>query len=123
MTDPISRPPVLVLVRDLMFCSRITATATTANIPFKVIRDPAKLAGEIGDRLIVDLNQPQTIAAAGDWHRTTGRPVIGFVSHVDVETISQAKAAGLDRILARSQFVQQLSALLNDRGDGSAAAH
>ncbi len=112
MTETTSRPPVLILVRDLMFCSRITATATAANVPFKVIRDPAKLAGEVGDRLIVDLNQAQTITAAADWRRATGRAVVGFVSHVDGETIAAAKAAGLDRIMARSQFVQQLPMLL-----------
>jgi hypothetical protein len=114
MTDTTSRPPVLVMVRDLMFCSRITATAGAANVPFKVIRDPAKLAGEIGDRLIVDLNQPQTITAAADWRRATGRAVIGFVSHVDSETIAAAKAAGLDRVMARSQFVQLLPTLLTE---------
>jgi hypothetical protein len=112
MTDAISKPLVLVLVRDLMFCSKITATASAANIPFKVIRDPAKLAGEVGDRLIVDLNQPQTIEAAAQWRAATGRPAIGFVSHVDVEAIAAANAAGIDRVMARSQFVQQLPMLL-----------
>src|ERR1700722_16801819 len=114
MAETTFRPPVLVLVRDLMFCSKITATAAAGNVPFKVIRDPAKLAGEIGDRLMVDLNQPQAIAAASDWRRATGRPTIGFVSHVDVEAIAAAKAARIDLVLARSQFVQQLSALLTD---------
>jgi len=112
MTDAIPKPLLLVLVRDLMFCSKITATASAANIPFKVIRDPAKLAGEVGDRLMVDLNQPQAIDAAAQWRTATGQPAIGFVSHVDVEAIAAAKAAGIDRVMARSQFVQQLPMLL-----------
>ena len=118
MTDTTPPPlplPVLIMVRDLLFSSRITATAKSANIPFKVIRDPAKLAGEPGDRLIVDLNQPQTIPAAADWRKQSGRPVIGFVSHVDADTIAQAKAAGLDKVMARSQFVQQLESLLAEK--------
>ena len=114
MSETISKPLVLVLVRDLMFCSKITATASAASIPFKVIRDPAKLTGEIGDRLIVDLNQPQAIDAAAQWRSATGRPAIGFVSHVDVEAIAAAKAAGIDRVMARRQFVQLLLALLAD---------
>jgi hypothetical protein len=123
MTDTNPPQPVLILVRDLLLSSRITAAANAAGIPFKVIRDPAKLAGQLGDRLIVDLNQPQTISAAADWRNHTGRPVIGFVSHVDAETIAQAKAAGLDRVMARSQFVQQLEMLLTDAVGASPPAH
>jgi hypothetical protein len=49
--------PVLCLVRDLLFLSKITATARSLGVEVKTLRDPAKLATETGDWLIVDLNQ------------------------------------------------------------------
>ena len=105
---------MLALIRDLMFSSRVTGTAAELGIPVRVIRDPARLAGEPGRRLIVDLNQPGAIDAASAWRgRGGGRAdVIGFVSHVDTATIQQARAAGIDRVMARSQFVQVLPQLL-----------
>ena len=47
--------PILALVRDLMFTSKITATARAAGQAIKVVRDPGQLAAE-GALLIVDLN-------------------------------------------------------------------
>jgi hypothetical protein len=109
MADPL---PVLVLVRDLMFSSRISAAARAAEVPVTMLRDPAALAGVQGRRLIVDLNQPGATEAAVEWKRSSPGEVIGFVSHVDAETISGARAAGIDRILPRSRFVEVLSDLL-----------
>jgi hypothetical protein len=41
-----------------------------------------------------------------------GGQVIGFVSHVDTDTIAKARESGLDRVMARSGFVGALPALL-----------
>src|SRR3954467_5509104 len=104
--------PVLALVRDLMFSSRISATARAANVPVKLLRDPAALAGAEGRLLIVDLNQPGALEAAVAWKRNASSEVVGFVSHVDAETISRAKSAGIDRVIPRSRFVEILPELL-----------
>jgi hypothetical protein len=113
MSDP---RPVIALVRDLIFASRITATAASVAAPVTVVRDPAKLAGHASDVadavLIVDLNLPGAIAAARAWKAATGGVVTGFVSHVDTATIAAARDAGVDRVLARSRFVELLPALL-----------
>ena len=108
------RQPVLVLVRDLLFAAKITATAKAAGVESRLIRDPNRLLEQPGDRLIVDLNQAGTITAATQWQQATGRPVIGFVSHVDKDTTAQARSAGLDRVVARSYFVEHLQQLLAD---------
>jgi hypothetical protein len=111
-SDP---PPILVLVRDLMFSGRILAEARAAGVNVKVIRDPsgiAKLENADSSLMIADLNLPGAIVAASDWRRRTEGIVVGFVSHVDSDTISQAKAAGLDQVLARSRFVTVLPELL-----------
>ena len=62
--------------------------------------------------MIVDLNLTGAIEAAAEWRKTGNRKVAGFVSHVDAKTIAQAKSAGIDQVLARSQFVQILPDLL-----------
>src|SRR5438132_11710344 len=103
---------VLVLVRDLIFSSRISATARAGGAKVKMLRDPSALASEAGLRLIVDLDQTGAIEAAADWKRRGGGTVIGFVSHVNAEAIRQAREAGLDQVLARSAFVESLSRLL-----------
>jgi hypothetical protein len=38
--------------------------------------------------------------------------VIGFVSHVDTQTIERAKAAGLDEVLPRSRFTAMLEQII-----------
>jgi hypothetical protein len=103
---------VLALVRDLMFSSKITATARAEGVAVKIVRDASKLAGEPGHRLLVDLNQDGAIPAAIEWKSRTGGAVIGFVSHVDAATIKLAREAGFDQVLARSRFVEILPELL-----------
>jgi hypothetical protein len=109
MPDP---TPILILVRDLIFSTKITATARAANCPIKLMRDPSKLAGESGTRLIVDLNLEGAIPAAIAWKQATGGEVIGFVSHVDTALIVAARAGGIDRVMPRSEFVRVLPELL-----------
>ena len=108
---------VLVLVRDLMFSSRIAATARAADAPVTLYRDPAALAAApaAAARLIVDLNLPGGIEAAAAWKQSSPatRHVVGFVSHVDADTIARARAAGIDQVLPRSRFVESLPDLLS----------
>src|SRR5215216_2059126 len=103
---------ILVLVRDLMFASKIMGSAQSLGVAVKMIRDPAKLAGEQGDRVIVDLNQEGALEAAAEWKKTSGGRVIGFVSHVDRDTMDRARDLGIDEVLPRSVFVQRLPELL-----------
>ena len=104
--------PILVLVRDLMFASKISATAQAMQVAVKLIRDPEKLAAEPGEKVIVDLNQPGALEAAANWKALTHGRAIGFVSHVDRDTIALAESMGIDQILPRSQFVQKLVEIL-----------
>ena len=103
--------PILLLCRDLMFVSKVTATARAKNRPLRVIRDPAQLPPE-GTRLLVDLNQDGAIPAAAAWKSATAGEVIAFVSHVDTDTIQHAKSAGLDQVLTRGRFTAMLDDLV-----------
>jgi TusA-related sulfurtransferase len=107
-------PPaaVLALCRDLIFASRISATARALGVPCRILRDPAKLAHQPGDLLLVDLNEPGAIEAVASWGQRHSRPVIGFVSHVDAARIAQARDAGIARVMARSGFVDALPEIL-----------
>lgn len=104
--------PILALVRDLLFSSRISATARAINRQVRIIREPAQLANETGNLLIVDLNLAGAVEAAAAWKTNSGQQVVGFVSHVDAETIAKARSLGIDRVMARSHFVEVLPKLL-----------
>ena len=111
--------PVVVLVRDLILGSRVSAAAARLGVPIRSLRDPTALADAAGDRLIVDLNLDGAIAAATAWRSAAaGRTVVGFVSHVDAETTRHAREQGIDRVLARSRFVEILPELLAGGGSG-----
>ncbi|HSZ60008.1 MAG TPA: hypothetical protein VK797_30475 [Tepidisphaeraceae bacterium] len=118
-----SEPKVLALVRDLMFVSRITSVAKATGAAIRVIRDPAALGDQASQLLLVDLNLAGALEAAAAWRRSTGSAVVGFVSHVDAETIARAREMGLDRVMARSGFVEALPAILGAMvcGDASSA--
>jgi hypothetical protein len=112
MTEPAEALPTLALVRDLLFASKITATAASLGTCVQLVREPGKLGGRPGRRLILDLNLPGAIEAAQAWKSATGGETVGFVSHVDTATIDRARAAGVARVLARSRFVELLPQLL-----------
>ena len=105
----------VVLVRDLLFSSRIRSVATDAQIAIRQVREPFKLATVKGKRLIVDLNAAGFLEAAGEWKRRTGGEVIGFVSHVDETTIARARELGIDQVMSNGGFTAQLPNLFGAR--------
>lgn len=104
-------PSTLLLCRDLMFVSKVTATARAKGVAVQVVRDVQKVPQQ-GSRLIVDLNEPGALEAAAAWKGTTGGRVIGFASHVDTATMARAKEAGLDEVMTRGRFTGELEGLL-----------
>lgn len=112
---------VLVAVDDLMFSSRISTAAKAVGAAIRFTRSVDAVVGAAREAapalVIIDLNaarmQPLAILAAlkGD-PALAAIPTVGFVSHVDTATIEAARGAGVDRVLARSAFVEQLPALL-----------
>ncbi len=106
---------ILVFCDDLIFTSKITATARAKGIEAAVVRTQeslvAKLLAGPAGCVVVDLHNPSLnwatlFPALGD-----GRPrFVGFGSHVDVETLKAARAAGCDLVMPRSQFVNRLEA-------------
>lgn len=103
---------VLAVVRDLMFLSRITATAKRAGVIVRAVRDPAKLSGLTGRLVIADLDLDGALEAAAEWSSVNGRPAAGFVQHVNVDRIRAAQAAGIKPVIPRSRFDAVLPGLL-----------
>lgn len=110
--------PVVVLVADLFFRARIEAVAEAVGRPLAPARsvDDANTALAGGTNLVlVDLGHTgldavQAIAALKS--RDPAPRVIAFGSHVDAETLKAARAAGADRVMARSAFTERLVGIL-----------
>jgi PleD family two-component response regulator len=111
---------VLAVIDDLMLQSRVSAAAKASGAQIRFAgSDDAALAGAAeGPALIlVDLNarrtNPISLVTRLKADESLSRiRVVGFVSHVDAETIDQARAAGIDDVLARGAFVNALPAIL-----------
>lgn len=100
------------LVRDLMFVSKMTASSRATGVAVQVVRDPTKLADVAGAQLLVDLSLTGALEAAVAWKARTGGRVIGFVSHVLVDQIAAARAAGLDEVMSNGALAGQLDRIL-----------
>ena len=104
---------VLILCDDLIFTSKIGATARAKGIEAAVARTQdslvAKLLAQPVGCVVVDLHNATLNWATLFPALGSGRPkFVGFGSHVDVETLKAARAAGCDLVLPRSQFVSRL---------------
>jgi PleD family two-component response regulator len=112
---------VLALVDDLMFRSKIKSAAQHAAVAvsFAGSRDAALAAMRATTPALVifDLNNMRsdplgTVAEMKKDAALTAIPTVGYVSHVDVNTIEAARAAGVDEVLARSAFTARLAELV-----------
>jgi len=111
--------PVLAVVPDLYFATRIAATAKAAGVDLELVTPQrAKLRlSEPGVTLVIlDLQDAAAAALVAELKRAVPTvPVVGFFSHVETQLQRDALAAGADAVLPRSQFVGKLAALL-ERG-------
>jgi DNA-binding NarL/FixJ family response regulator len=112
--------PVLVVVEDLIFLSKIRQTAQHVGVeiePVEISRLAAKVQQASSRAVILDLNHRsgsavETARALKSCVETRDVHVLGFLSHVQGELAREARDAGLDQVMARSAFNQQLPELL-----------
>jgi DNA-binding NarL/FixJ family response regulator len=106
----------LLLSDDLIFSSKVLATAKAHDCTVRVCRSCDSLvsltisdppAGLILDLHFPCLDLPQMLAQLRAALPVLPR-IIGYGSHVDVATLKAARQAGLDRVMPRSQFVDEL---------------
>lgn len=107
----------LLVCTDLLFASRVQGTATAAGTELQLLAGSnlARLEPQPECSLvIIDLTElTDDVAAAVTVikERCPLAKLIAFGSHVDVQKLAAAKAAGCDHVWARGMFVQQLPGL------------
>lgn len=116
-----AEPAVLALVADLIFAARIRGAAGPAGARVETLRSAEALleraAAERPRLILLDLDARGIsagvlISRLKEDPATADVPVVAFVSHVRQDAIAEARAAGADRVMARSAFVRDLPALL-----------
>jgi CheY-like chemotaxis protein len=112
---------VVALVADLLFASRIRGAAAAAGVEAIVVRTAEELIRASRERrprwILVDLDARVAdavgaIAAVRAEADRSGSRILAFGAHVDREALRSARAAGADRVVARSAFVRELPGLL-----------
>lgn len=110
----------LLLSDDLLFSSRITGTAEKLGLTVHTVRSADELwrqAAQVLPRcVLLDLQNPglQIEAVVGQLKALDPAPMlVAYGSHVDAATLRQAREAGCDRVLPRSQFVEELPLTLS----------
>ena len=98
---------ILALVPDLMFGSRVQATLSAAGheVSLSPSLDPDDLEGV--ELIVADLGEVDADELGG---RET--PVLGFYSHVDVETKRRAESAALEMVVPRSRMAREMPELV-----------
>ena len=113
---------ILAFVDDLLFGSRIRAVADRVGRPVSFAglgSAAADVRASRPDLIIIDLDRSgsdpmaaiKAIKSDPD-PAVNGVTIVGYVSHVRVDLIDAARAAGIDLVLARSAFVAKLAELL-----------
>jgi FixJ family two-component response regulator len=110
----------LLLSDDLMFTSRITATAARLGLTIKPARSVERLLALAQEQapgcVIIDLANPglmvpQLLSRLDEVCSPRPR-VVAYGSHVDAVGLRAAREAGCDPVLPRSRFVEELPRLL-----------
>ena len=106
----------LLICDDLIFTSKVTATARAKGLHVLPVRSGEAALTAAANAppacVIVDLHNAGLdievlLVGLRAACRTMPR-VVGFGSHVDVETLRAARDAGCDLVMPRSQFVKKL---------------
>lgn len=100
---------VSAFVPDLMDRSRL-ARVGGDGVDVEVVASADAIDGG-ADVVVVDLGRPLALAAVRSLRAagSTAR-IVGFGSHVEREVLADARAAGCDRVLARSAFFADVGA-------------
>jgi CheY-like chemotaxis protein len=105
----------LLLCDDLIFRSRIVGTAEKLGLTVHTVRSAAELMSQAPQLqpvcVLLDLHNPGLdVAAVVSLLKAQSPPprIVGYGSHVEAATLRRAREAGCDRVLPRSQFVEEL---------------
>jgi DNA-binding NarL/FixJ family response regulator len=112
---------IVCAIDDLIFSIKISTAAKSLKADVYFERSSDKLLDTIREKrpalVIFDLNSARlrpldAILALKRDPDLNATKTLGYVSHVDTTTIEAARAAGIDQVMARSAFVDQLGDIL-----------
>jgi CheY-like chemotaxis protein len=112
---------VLCVVDDLLFSVKISTAAKSLGVDIYFERAAENVIPRIREKtpdlVIFDLNSAklrpmQAVAEMKADPALKGIRTLGYVSHVQTDTINAARAAGIDQVLARSAFAERLAEIL-----------
>ena len=97
---------VIAISADLLLGSKVEAMLSAAG--HDVTLSPALAEAPLDDAelIVADLDAENPEALVG-----LGIPVLGYYSHVNVETKQTAEAAGVDLVVPRSRMARELATL------------
>lgn len=97
---------VVAVAPDLLLGSKVEAMLRAAGHEASLSPSLAEAPLEEAELLVADLDAGNPEALVG-----LGIPVLGYYSHVNVETKKLAEAAGVDLVVPRSRMVRELPEL------------
>jgi CheY-like chemotaxis protein len=115
---------IVCVVDDLIFSIKISTAAKQLGVDMYFERSRNMVLETIRDKqpslVIFDLNSGrlapiEAITAMKADPKLYSIRTLGYVSHVDSDTIERARAAGIDQVMARSAFSERLAEILTFR--------
>ncbi|MBX7106204.1 MAG: hypothetical protein K1X57_19150 [Gemmataceae bacterium] len=107
----------IILSDDLLFASRVTATARAIGATLVRVRTTeelrASLAGPPPAAVFIDLHTPGFDVTQAR-QLVSGSRLIGYGSHVAADVLKAARDAGFDLVLPRSAFAERVESELAD---------
>jgi hypothetical protein len=98
---------VVAVAPDLLLGSKVEGMLAAAGHEASLSPSLAEVPLGEADLVVADLDSESPKALVG-----LGVPVLGFYSHVNVETRRLAEAAGVDLVVPRSKMVRELPELV-----------
>jgi hypothetical protein len=97
---------VVAVAADLMLASKVEAMLGAAGHEVTLAPSLQEGGWDGADLIVADLDTENPEALVG-----LGMPVLGYYSHVNVDTREAAEAAGVDLVVPRSRLARELPAL------------
>lgn len=107
---------VVAISTDLLLASRVEAMLSAAGHDVTLAPAIAEASLDEAELIVADLDAENPEALVG-----LGIPVLGYYSHVDVETKQTAEAAGVDLVVPRSRMSRELVTLTAGLLDSAAS--
>jgi hypothetical protein len=98
---------VVAVAADLLLGSKVEAMLAAAGHEVTLASSLAEAPLDDAELLVADLDTENPEALVG-----LGVPVLGYYSHVNVDTREAAEAAGVDLVVPRSRMARELPALV-----------